>query len=130
MVLDTSVLIAILRAEPESERLLNVLQGAEVLRISAASLLEAAILIRGRYGGDGEYRLDRLIRETPISVEAVTVHQVGIAREAFRRFGKGRHPAALNFGDCFSYALAVALGEPLLFVGNDFARTDVLIASF
>ena len=93
--------------------------------MSAASLLEAAIVIGLRYGQEGDQDLDNFVQEAQIEVYPVTEAQITIARQAFRRYGKGKHPAKLNFGDCFAYALARTLNEPLLFKGNDFSQTDI-----
>lgn len=93
--------------------------------ISAATLLETGVILESRSGESAGRELDLFIHRAKIEVVPVDLDQVEIARAAFRRFGKGRHPAGLNFGDCFSYALAKAAGEPLLFQGSDFARTDV-----
>lgn len=125
MVLDTSAVIAILTSEPGSDQLADRVAAAESLAMSAATLVEASIVMQARYGGAGVLQLDLFVERTNTRVHAVTHAQADLAREAFRRFGKGRHPAALNFGDCFSYALATDLAEPLLFVGQDFARTDL-----
>lgn len=125
MVVDTSALVAILKREEGWERLADALASASNRRISAATLVEAGIVVHAMYGDHGERELDLLLSRARIETVAVTEEQSEIARSAFRRFGKGRHPAALNFGDCFSYALAATLDEPLLFVGNDFSRTDI-----
>jgi ribonuclease VapC len=93
--------------------------------ISAASVIESSLVLLGRYGEAGEALLDRLLRGIGAEVVPVGEEQVVLARDAALRFGRGRHPAALNFGDCFSYALSVTRGEPLLFVGDDFSKTDV-----
>lgn len=130
MVIDTSALIAILKGEPERIRLSKAIVAADECWISAATLVEAGILMEGQHGEGGARRLDELISQTGIETVPLTAAHVVFAREAFRRFGKGRHPARLNFGDCFSYALAKALGEPLLFVGEDFAATDVGVAAY
>ena len=130
MVIDTSALVAVLRREPGAERLAAALVADPVRRLSAASLVEAAIVMCGRYGEHGERELDLFVQRLYIDVVAVTAEHAEHARDAFRRFGKGRHPAGLNFGDCFAYALAVALAEPLLFVGDDFARTDVRVVAY
>ncbi len=106
MVVDTSVLIAILQAEPTAKALVLAINAATAPRMSAASLLEAGIVILGRRADAGERELDALIREMRIHVMPFTADHAEIARSAFRRFGKGRHPAGLNFGDCFAYALA------------------------
>lgn len=130
MVVDTSALIAYLRGESGSDRLEAALLAADSLWLSAASLVEAGIVVEGSRGEDGGRKLDLLLHRLSIQVVPVTADHAEFARSAFRRFGKGRHPAGLNFGDCFSYALARALDEPLLFVGNDFSRTDVAVASY
>jgi len=120
MVLDTSALIAILAAEPEATALAAALATADTRRLSAASLLETAIVIESRHGPAGGQKLDELIHAAQIQIEPVTA-----ARLAYRTYGKGRHPAGLNYGDCFSYALAKISGEPLLFKGEDFSQTDI-----
>ena len=127
MVIDTSVLIAILANEPDAELLEAAIDADPVRLISAASVLEAAIAAEARYGGIGGRKLDLLLYKAEIQIVAVTPDQVDAGRQAFSMYGKGRHPAALNFGDCFSYALAKTSGEPLLFKGNDFSQTDVVI---
>jgi ribonuclease VapC len=99
---------------------------ADGCRISAASFVESSIVIAARFGAAGLSDLDRLVERAGIETVAVDLQQARAAREAFMRFGKGRHPAGLNFADCFSYALARTLGEPLLFKGEDFARTDIV----
>jgi ribonuclease VapC len=130
MVLDPSVLIAYLNGEPDAERLEEAMLRADSLHLSAASLVEAGIVADRLRAGDGGLRLDRLLARLRVQIVPVTEQQAEIAREAYRRFGKGRHPAGLNFGDCFSYALARTLGEPLLFTGEDFSRTDVEVAPY
>lgn len=125
MVIDTSALIAILGNEAEAAQLAEAIEADPVRLISAASLLECAIVIEARYGQAGGDKLDQLLQVAQIKTEPVTVEQVAAARLAFRTFGKGRHPAALNFGDCFAYALAKVREEPLLFKGDDFSQTDI-----
>lgn len=126
MVIDTSALVAILRQEPGAEDLLRRLTVAGSRRISAATLLEAAIVLEGKSGPRGGEQLDLFLARAQIEVEPVTAEQVRIARKAWRRYGKGSgHAAALNFGDCFSYALAQSLGEELLYKGSDFSETDL-----
>ena len=125
MILDTSAIIAILRREPEGPRLTERLLEAERPAISAANLVEAAMVIEGRGGREAGAGLDHLIAEVGIEVAPVTAETARRARDAWRLWGKGRHPAALNFGDCFAYALAQERAEPLLFKGGDFFRTDV-----
>ena len=95
--------------------------------MSAANLVETSIVIEARVGEAGGRELDRLLQKADVDVVAVDAEQADLARHAYRRFGKGRHPAGLNYGDCFSYALAISAGEPLLFKGDDFIHTDVSI---
>lgn len=130
MVLDTSAVIAILLGEPEADRMVVAIDAARARRLSAASLLEAGIVMQGRFGYAGEQELDLLLNRMSVETIAVTAGHANLARSAYRRFGKGRHPAGLNYGDCFSYALAAALQEPLLFKGNDFGHTDIAIAAY
>jgi len=130
VVIDTSALVALLGMEPEAARLAAAIEADGTRLISAASILEAAVVIESRYGPEGGRELDLLVAKAGLSVEPVTAQQAEIAREAWRRFGKGRHPANLNFGDCFSYALARVTGEPLLFKGTDFPQTDVAVVAY
>jgi ribonuclease VapC len=127
MIVDTSALIAVLRGEPDAPRFAGALAArAEAKRLSAANYLEAAIVIDGSRDPIASRRLDEVIARANIGIETVTPEHAQIARAAYRDFGRGSgHPAALNFGDCFAYALAKATGEPLLFKGSDFAQTDV-----
>jgi ribonuclease VapC len=125
MVLDTSALLALLLDEAEAEDFRTALELDEVRLVSAATLLETAIVIESRKGDAAGRELDRLIDKAAIDVVAVDADQVDEARRAWRRFGRGRHEAGLNYGDLFSYALSRASGEPLLFKGDDFRRTDV-----
>jgi ribonuclease VapC len=127
MVIDTSALVAILLGEPERRSLINAIEAADSTRMSVANLVETSIVIESRYGAEGLRDLDRFISRASIEVIPVDGEQGYLARSAFSRFGKGRHRASLNYGDCFSYAAAVSLGEPLLCKGNDFIHTDVLI---
>ena len=126
MVLDTSAIVAILQVEPEAERFAMAIEADPVRLVSAATLLEAAMVTEARHGPAGGRELDLLLHVADVQIVAVTREQAEMARAAWRAFGKGRHPARLNYGDCFSYALSQASGEPLLFKGNDFDRTDVL----
>ncbi len=128
MIVDTSVIIAILRDEPDANELAAVIESADVRRISAASYVEAAILTDSNRDPVLSRRLDSFLQEAIVTMEPVTVEQAQLAREAYRDFGKGRHRTGLNFGDCFAYALAKDKGEPLLFKGEDFRRTDVEVA--
>lgn len=128
MILDTSALVALFFKEPDARRFAERMNNASVLRMSVASYVELAMVVEGRLGTLGLERADAFFQEAGIILEPVTVEQGTLARQAFHEFGKGRHRAALNFGDCFSYALAKALGEPLLFKGNDFSHTDIAVA--
>jgi ribonuclease VapC len=125
VILDSSAVIAVLRAELEALAMARVMERAEAGRISAVSYVEAAIVIDSGRDPISSRRFDDFFREAGIIVEPVTLRQARLAREAYRDFGKGRHPAGLNFGDCFSYALAKEMREPLLFKGDDFRHTDV-----
>jgi ribonuclease VapC len=129
MVIDTSAVLAILQDEPERSRFTAAIAEAAQRVMSAATLLEIAIVIEARYGVEGGMHLDRFLERAAVEIVAVDEEQVRIARDAYRRFGKGRHPAGLEFGDCFSYALAHLRQERLLFEGEDFAQTDVVAAS-
>ena len=126
MVIDTSALLAIAFLEPEVSSLMDMIDAADRRLISAASVVEAGIVAESRAGVLGGDRLDKIIVELGLDIEPVTADQARIARLAYRSFGKGNHPAGLNFGDCFAYALAKAAAMPLLFKGDDFAKTDVL----
>jgi ribonuclease VapC len=130
VIIDTSALLAILRDEPEAPSCARVIEQADVRRMSAGNMLEAAIVIDASGDPVASRRLDELIEVAGIIIEPVTAEQARIGREAYRDFGRGRgHPAQLNFGDCFAYALAKATGEPLLFKGQDFSHTDLQPAS-
>ena len=129
MIIDTSALLAILRAEPDALEYAQALAGASIRRISAANYVEAASVIDAGHDPVASRRFDELLREAQCVIEPVTEAQARLAREAYRDFGRGTsHPAKLNFGDCFAYALAKAMNEPLLFKGNDFKYTDVTSA--
>jgi len=130
VILDTSAIIAILRAEPEAPDFAKAIISAEVPRVSAVSYVEAAVVIDSGKDAVASRRFDEFFRVSRIAVEAVTSRQAEIARQAYRDFGKGRHRAGLNFGDCFAYALAKEMDEPLLFKGNDFRHTDIESAEF
>jgi ribonuclease VapC len=126
MVIDTSALVAILQNELERRAFNEAIEAAETRSMSTASFVETSIIIESRYGPDGIRDLDLFISKALISLVSVDIDQAFIARNAFRQYGKGRHSAGLNFGDCFAYALAKALNEPLLFKGNDFTQTDII----
>jgi ribonuclease VapC len=126
MIIDTSALLAILRNEPEAAAYAEAIQRAHNRRLSAVSFVEAAVVIDGSRDPLASRGFDNLLQEAQIAVESVTEAHARIARDAYRDFGRGSgHPAKLNFGDCFSYALAKVTGEPLLFKGRDFVHTDV-----
>ena len=126
MVIDTSALLAILFDEEDASLYARAIAEGAVRYLSAASWLEASIVIEARYGLPGGQALDQLVQTAEIHIEPVTFEQIKVAREAYRRFGKGRgHAAGLNYGDCFAYALAKIMGEPLLFKGDDFRYTDI-----
>ena len=126
MIVDTSALIAILRDEPEAGACARAIERSTFRRVSAGNFVEAALIIDASRDPVASRRFDDLIKEAQIIIEPVTEAQARIAREAYRDFGKGSgHPARLNFGDCFAYALAKVMGEPLLFKGNDFGHTDI-----
>lgn len=125
MIIDTSAILAILFQESDAEHFANAIARAEEPSLSAASFLEAGIVVDNQLGAAAGRQLDALIARAGIKIEPVTEQQATIARQAYFDYGKGRHPAKLNFGDCFSYALAKATGMPLLFKGNDFSQTDV-----
>ena len=128
--IDSSALVAILRREPEADRFLHVVAKAGARLVSTVSLLETSMVLAGRTGGAGHWaELDALVARAGMQVAAQDEHQVRAARDAFLRFGKGRHPAGLNMGDCASYALARTRGAALLFKGDDFARTDLVPAA-
>lgn len=125
MVIDTSAILALLFNEPEAEDIEVALDEDPVRLLSAASCLEAAIVVEARLGAAAGREFDLLLHKAGIEVVAVTSEQVDVARSAWRRFGRGRHEAGLNFGDCFAYALAATAAEPLLFKGSDFSKTDI-----
>jgi ribonuclease VapC len=128
MVVDTSALIAVAFLEPGFEALEAALVITDRSVISAATLLEASMVVNARRGQSGLEQLDQLLSDLAIDTVAVDSSQAFVARDAFIRYGKGNHAAGLNFGDCFSYALAKTRDEPLLFKGDDFSQTDVAVA--
>ena len=131
MIVDMSAVISILLDEPDSGRLIDVLTGAGRSRMSAATYVECAVVADRRANPATRARFDRILHELGIDVVPLTVSQAHLAREAYRSFGRGSgHPAGLNFGDCFAYALAAESGDALLFVGDDFGATDVVAAHY
>lgn len=128
MIVDTSALIAILFEEPEADQFTRLIHAAEVCRMSVVTQIELAIVLERQGEADGARQAEAFFRAARIVVEPVTLQQGVLARQGFFDFGRGRHRARLNFGDCFSYALAKAMNEPLLFKGNDFLQTDVRCA--
>ena len=127
MVVDSSVLIAVLLLEPDAEQLLNQLIDADELYLSAVSLVKTAMVIEYKKGKLGADKLDELLAELTPTIVEFDQQQAVLARMAWREYGKGRHPAKLNFGDCCSYALAKHLNQSLLFKGNDFSQTDIAL---
>ena len=126
MIIDTSALIAILRAKPDAGEMARAIERARIRRISAANWLETAVAIDGSRDPVASRRFDELVQTPELHVEPVTADQARIARDAYRDFGMGSgHKAGLNFGDCFAFALAKSTGEDLLFKGNDFGHTDI-----
>lgn len=128
MVIDTSALAAIAFAEPERDAFIDAIAADDAPLLSAATYVEISIVVEARLGADGIRVLDSYLQRAGVAMIAVDDEQAREARRAFTRYGKGRHPAGLNFGDCFSYALAITAGEPLLFKGTDFSHTDVVPA--
>lgn len=128
MIIDTSAVTAILRREDDAVMFAEAIQNAEVRLMSAATLVEAGIVALAQRGEAGALELDGFLADAEIEVVPVSERHARLAREGFARFGKGRHPARLNYGDCFPYALAKASGYPLLFKGDGFAQTDVVSA--
>ena len=125
MVIDASAVLAILLDEKDAQVLARAIENADSCRMSAVNYLEAALVIDNRGDAVAHREFDRFVRRARIQIEPVTFEQAQIARAAYRDFGKGRHPARLNLGDCFAYALAKFVDEPLLFKGRDFSRTDI-----
>jgi ribonuclease VapC len=128
MILDSSALVAILAGEADAELYIQGISRAPRCRMSAGNFIELSIVIENQFAVDALRQCDALFRRVGIVIEPVTVEHAHLARQAFHDFGKGRHPAGLNFGDCFAYALAKHSGEPLLFKGNDFSHTDIVSA--
>ncbi|MEO8313758.1 MAG: type II toxin-antitoxin system VapC family toxin [Pseudomonadota bacterium] len=130
MVIDTSALVALLTMESDAARIAQAIDADPVLLLSAAALVESSIVLESRYGEPAVRELDLLLKRAAVQIQAVDADQAEFARLAWRRFGRGRHSAALNYGDCFSYALSRASGEALLFKGKDFAQTDIAAVSY
>jgi len=128
VVIDTSALLVLLGNEPAAARFREALEADPTRLVSAATVLESSLVVESRWGEAGGRELDLLLFKAGAQLVPFDHEQMELAREAWRRFGKGRHPAGLNFGDCSSYALARCSGEPLLFQGNDFSQTDVAAA--
>jgi ribonuclease VapC len=128
MIVDTSALVAILFTEPDAEAYALAIAAADRCRISAANYVETAIVIEAQTREAGSREFDTFFRRAGIVIEPITEEHAHLARQAYAQFGKGRHRSGLNFGDCFAYALARAMGEPLLYKGEDFKRTDVVSA--
>jgi ribonuclease VapC len=126
MVIDTSALLAILLDEPERRAFNEAIETADSRGMSVATLVELSIVIESRFGAEGLRDLDLFVQQAGIDLVDVDLEQAQVARRGFSRFGRGRHPAGLNYGDCFAYALAIVRGESLLFKGEDFSQTDVL----
>lgn len=125
MIIDTSAVVAILQLEPEEPNFLRAINADPLRLMSAVSWVEALMVLGSRRGARGTHELDEFLARARIEVAPVQLRHAELAREAFARFGRGRHPARLNCGDCFAYALAKATGEPLLFKGDDFGLTDL-----
>lgn len=128
MIVDTSAMVAILYREPKAATFAQLIHDADICRMSVASCVELSMVIAKHLGPNGMRQADAFVRRAGIMIEPVTVTHGETARQAFLDFGKGRHRAGLNFGDCFSYALAKDSGKPLLFKGNDFSQTDIVSA--
>jgi ribonuclease VapC len=130
MIIDTSALVSILAQEAEAERLAHAIAAVSERMLSAANLVETSIVMQVRRGDEAARDLDLLLAKLKIEIIPVSGRQANLACKAFRRYGRGRHPAKLNFGDCFAYALAKDSSAPLLFKGNDFSQTDIMIVPY
>ncbi len=130
MIIDTSALVAILGGEPERRTFIEAIEATDSRRMSAATFVESSLVVESQYGAEGVRDLDLFLNTAGIDIVAVDSEQAHVARRAFSLFGKGRHRAGLNYGDCFSYALAMVVAEPLLFKGDDFGHTDVELVDF
>jgi ribonuclease VapC len=125
VIIDTSALIAILFEEPETETFARLMLEVDVCRLSIVNYMELFMVLEGQAKPEAARQAEALLRAAAVTLEPVTLQQGALARQAFYDFGRGRHRARLNFGDCFAYALAKAMDEPLLYKGNDFAKTDI-----
>jgi len=130
MIIDSSALVAILVKEPEALLLTTAIVRSPIRRVPSSCFLEASMVLLARQGDDGVRDLDLYIARSRMEIVPFTESQARLARDAFKRYGKGRHPAKLNFGDCMAYALAKETGEDLLFKGTDFGQTDIAVASY
>lgn len=130
MIIDTSALVAILEQEPEAERIVRALAATSERMLSAANLAEVGIIMQARRGDDGARDVDLLLAKLRVEIVPFTARQAETARKASRRYGRGRHDAKLNFGDCLAYAVAKDASAPLLFKGDDFGKTDVIVAPY
>src|ERR1035438_4685526 len=130
MIIDSSALVAILLKEPEALRLTTAIANSSVCRLPSSCFLEASMILLGRRDEDGARDLDIYVSRSRMDIVPFTESQARLARTAFERYGKGRHPAKLNFGDCMAYALAKETGEELLFKGTDFGQTDIAVAPY
>ena len=128
MIVDSSALLAVLCRESDAERYETAIATAANCRMSVANVLETSVVVESRGGTAAGHEFDAFLERAGIALVPVTFEHVEAARAAWRRFGKGNHPARLNLGDCFAYALAKTTGEPLLFKGDDFSRTDIVAA--
>jgi len=128
MIVDTSALVAVLFREPEADLYIQAIHDADRCLISAGSYLELSIVLERQAEPEADRQCEMFFRRAGISIEPFTVEQAYLARQAFHDFGKGRHATGLNFGDCFAYALSKFTGEPLLYKGQDFRRTDIVSA--
>ena len=128
MIVDTSAVVAVLLDEPDALRFATAMMSAGGIGVSAATRVEMALVLEGRGGERAGTNLDRLLADAQAEIIPFTAEHAALARDAWRRYGKGRHPAGLNLGDCFAYALAKARNQPLLFKGDDFVHTDVKAA--
>jgi ribonuclease VapC len=128
VIVDSSAILAIMFAESDAALFAKAISEADSCRISAATFVEVAAVVEAQAKDRGSRQLDAFLRRANFVIEPVTEEQAHLARQAYSDFGKGRHPAGLNFGDCFSYALAKASGEALLFKGGDFSKTDIVSA--